>query len=732
MSLTLIDPRCIELLVEIAKFHGLDVDADSILHQYVVGETPLTQARFIRIALEIGLDVVDQKFSWRKVRGGGQAFPALAISPAGQPFIVSGYEKSQIDASSDKLILARKDETTNRFIHEALDANDSSPLLGGRLLFFKRKDTTKKERRFDLLWFVKELMRQNVLILEVIVVSLIVHLTALALPIYFQITIDKVLVHNSFSTLHVISIAVLIVLIFEGTLKFLRNYLLAFATSKVDMTTATKTFSHLMQLPLPFFQRNTAGVLTKHMQQTEEIREFLTGKVLETALDATALLVFLPLLFFYSFELGLIVLGFSMLIAFVVGVLIRPYFSALTKLYEAEGVRQSLLVEAIHGISTIKSLALEPRRKKVWDESSSKSVRTSFSVDKIGNIAEAVVGTLEQVMTVAILFFGAYFISQGVLTIGALVAFKMISGKVSQPLIKIVEMVHEYQKARLAVQMLGNIMNSPPENSSQSQTLRPALDGNIRFEAVNFFYDGTTTPAIKDVSFAVNAGEIIGIVGRSGSGKSTLARLIQGIHFANTGKIGISRCNVREIDIAHLRQSVGIVLQENFLFRGTVRENLSITAPNASLLEIKRAAELAGATEFIDELPQGYDTLLEENATNLSGGQRQRLAIARALLRDPRLLIFDEATSALDVESETIIQENLKSVAVGRTMIIIAHRLSTLKDADKILVMNQGEVEAFDTHEKLLSSTAGSKTYQLMWDQQLRNAGGIIERGTAS
>lgn len=722
-----LDLQILDHLVEIAKHHGLSADRKKIDYQYSIGEEPLTEIKFLRIVQGLGLEVSVKKLSWRKMSRLGQAYPCISVLSSGETFLLSGFVEDDGE-NPEHTIIVRKDEETNQFIHEPAGKNDLDGRWNGKVFLFKRSDIGQdSEGEFGLGWFFREALKQKRLFLEIIIVALVIHATGLAVPLFFQITIDKVLVNESFQTLNVLTVAVVVVLIFEGILNYLRDYLLAFATSKIDMRTATRTFGHLVRLPLNFFQKSTAGVLTKHMQQADEIREFLTGKVLETALDATALFVFLPLLYIYSPELFWIVLGFSLLIAFVIAVMIKPFYSALMRLYAAEGERQSLLVESIHGISTIKGLALEPKRNNVWDRISARAVRTNFSVDKLGAIAESIVETLEQLMSIAILYWGAHMVFSGDLTVGKLIAFKMLSGKVSQPLIKIVDMIHEYQKARLAVRMLGNIMNEKIEKSTESQSARPKITGGIKFENVKFFYDGSERPALDDLTFQIEQGEVIGIVGESGSGKSTLARLVQGIYPANTGRIILDGTEIREIDLAHLRSSIGIVLQENFLFRGTVRENIALTVANSPLDDIKYAAKMAGAADFIKELPSGYDTFLEENATNLSGGQRQRLAIARALLRNPYLLIFDEATSALDVESETIIQENLKDIADGRTMIIIAHRLSTLHDADRIMVLNRGRVEAFAARKELLDpeSMHSSPTFQKMWEIQVRNAIGV-------
>jgi subfamily B ATP-binding cassette protein HlyB/CyaB len=303
------------------------------------------------------------------------------------------------------------------------------------------------------------------------------------------------------------------------------------------------------------------------------------------------------------------------------------------------------------------------------------------------------------------------------MTVGALVAFNMLAGRVSGPLVQIVTMVHEYQEIALAVQMLGEVMNQKPERDDARPGLRPELTGRIEFENVTFRYSAEGDPALEGVSFAIPAGSIFGIVGRSGSGKTTLTRLIQGLYPIQQGLLRIDGFDARELDLVHLRAGIGVVLQDNFLFHGSVRDNIACVKPNASFEEVARAARMAGADEFIERLPRGYDTILEENAENLSGGQKQRLAIARALITDPRLLIFDEATSALDPESEAIIRENLRKIAFGRTVIIVSHRLSMLANAEAILVLDRGRIAGIDRHEQLLARCA---TYRQLWQQQTR------------
>lgn len=712
----------IEHIIVLAAHHDLMVNPDRLIHDFQLDGGIIERNRILRIFQDLGLKTRVVRFNWRKLRNMGAAYPALGILRDGSSLIFAGFDENEETGEQSLVVFdphAHEGETPFHFICR----NDLRQIWSGDLILVKKNAPSATDaQEFGLRWFVSEAARQGRIFAEIALIALFMHALALAVPLFFQIVVDKVLVHNSLNTLNVLAIGVGAIVLFEGTFKFLRDYLLTFAASKIDMRLATRTFGKLVSLPLPFFERSFAGIITKHMQQTEEIRHFLTGNMLETLLDASALFVFVPLLFLYSPKLAFVVLGFSFLIALVIAVLISPFYRRLMALYAAEGERQAMLVENIHGMATVKSLALEPSRRKHWDRSAALSVTTNFSVEKISTVAQALTKMLEQGMNVAVIWVGAQDVFSGALTVGSLVAFQMLSGNVSKPLIKLVELAHEYQKTHLSIRMLGEIMNRTSEKSGGSAALRPALQGQVEFEHITFRYNPTDTPAINDLCFSIAPGEVIGLVGRSGSGKSTTTRLIQGLYSAQSGIIRLDGTDIREMDLAHLRQSIGVVLQENFLFHGTVRENISMTKPDASFDAVVEAAKMAGADEFIQYLPQGYDTVLEENGSNLSGGQRQRLAIARALLKQPRILIFDEATSALDPESEYIIQQNLERIAEGRTMILVAHRLSTLRNADRIIVLEKGRINAVGSHDELIdpSHPNHSSIYKELWDLQSR------------
>lgn len=705
--------QCVALL---ARHHGIDVSADRLIHDYsLANETPSLR-RILRICKDSGIKARHARMTWKQLRKLGEGFPAMAKLSNGNYVILVGMRKAEDETGEEVEQIAAFDPLASEqgFIYLTREKFESN--WKGEVILAKRTfSMLDADQPFSLKWFIPEILRQGYSFVHVGVAAVFIHLIALVVPLYFQIVIDKVLVNSALQTLQVLTVGICIALIFDATLGYLRSYLLLHATSKIDIRVATRTFGHMLKLPMNFFEHATAGVLTKHMQQTNQIREFLTGRLFLTLLDSAALIIFLPVLMYYSVSLTVIVLLFSLALAINIAVLLRPYRRRLEALYDAEGDRQAKLVETIHGIQTVKALSMEPVQRKHWDQSSAQAVAMQFNVGKISITATTVSKLLEKLLTVVVVFYGASLVIGKEISVGELVAFQMISGRVTGPLVALVGLVHSYQQCALSVRMLGTVMNSDAE-AGIGKGLRPAIQGHMEFENVSFSYAPTLPPALDGVTFEIPAGKVVGVVGRSGSGKTTLTRMMQGMQQPQRGLMRIDKLDLRELDIAHVRQNIGVVLQDNFLFRGTVRENIAMAKPNCSFQEIVYVARMAGASEFIERLPQSYDTLLEENGSNLSGGQKQRLAIARALLKDPRILIFDEATSALDPESEAIIQKNLKVIAKGRTVILVSHRLSTLVDCDGIIVLERGKVSSMGTHAQLLKQ---SKVYQELWYQQM-------------
>ena len=710
-------------LTAVARHYQLDWSLTRLGHVYAQ-EKEHDGRELVKIARAEGMKAEWQKLDWNKLQKLQKLTPFLVRLDSGAWFVVLkvgqdarlwGVTKPE-DAGK-----AQGPEQVVLFNPKVPAANlfpiEKEKFCGhwtGEVVFLKRpyklQDETKK---FGLSWFVPEFWRQRALLRNVVIAALAMHVLALAVPIFFQTVIDRVLVYLSISTLVVIGVGVVAAILFDSCFNWLRGYFVLKTASRIDIRLAQSTFRHLMRLPISFFDQSRAGVVTKHMQQGSQIREFLTGRLLGTLLDLPALLVFLPLLLWYSVPLTMVVLAVTALLGLVIAIMLGPYRRRLRRLYAAEAQRQSLLVESVHGMRTIKSLNLEPRREEAWDNAAADAINTYVQVGKIGLAANTLSSFIEKALSITIVIVGAFLVFSGHLTVGGLVAFNMLSARVTSPVLQLIGLLNNYQEVLMSVEMLGEIMNRPGENGARGLT--PPISGAIEFDKVTFSYPGTERPALKDVSLKIPVGAMIGLVGRSGSGKSTLSALLQGMHQTTEGAIRIDGHNIRDIDLAYLRSQNGVVPQEPFLFRATIKDNIRMGLPTASFEDIVHAARMAGADEFIQQLPKRYDTELEEGAVNLSGGQKQRISIARALLRQPRVIIFDEATSALDPESEAVVVKNLKQIAKGRTAIVISHRLATIRDADAIIVMDAGGVNDIGTHAQLLQRNF---IYNTLWNQQ--------------
>jgi ATP-binding cassette, subfamily B, bacterial HlyB/CyaB len=589
---------------------------------------------------------------------------------------------------------------------------------GEALVLRRRHALTDESQPFGLTWFVPQLLRERRNFRDLALAAFMLHLLALAIPIFLQLVIDRVVPHEAGSTLFVLTVGVTGALLFEAGFQYLRQYLLLDASQRIDLRLVRTTFARLLSLPISFFERGTAGVIARNMQQAERIRQFLTGRLFMTMLDASVLVVVLPILFFYAPPLAALVLGFTLAIALIVAALVPPFRRRLNALLAVEGERQALLVESIQGMRAIKSLAAEGLRQGRWEQRSEEAVDLHFRVGRLSAGAHSAVTLMEKLMQVGVIAFGARLVIDHQLSVGALIAFQMLAGRVISPLVQMISLIHEYQETALSVKLLGQIMDAPRERVRSGPGLEPVIKGRIEFDDVTFRYPGSSSAALERISFTIPAGKVVGVVGRSGSGKTTLTRILQGLHEVQEGVVRIDGIDIREIDIRHLRRSLGVVLQDSFLFRGTVRENIAIAQPDAPVEAVVEAARMAGADEFIERLPQGYETPLDEGASNLSGGQRQRLAIARALLPQPRILVLDEAASSLDPESEAIFLDNLSRIAKGRTVIIVSHRMSTLVGADAIMVMQRGRIVDAGKHAELLPRC---EIYARLWQQQTRH-----------
>ena len=701
--------RCFFL---VALHYGVQIAPDKLLG---IDEAD-TISSVLRLMREVGLRGRKlRNRRWDHLVTLGGSLPAMAEQKSGKWVIVT-YAGLMADGKNGVAVLSPESEQSGVAM---IPREQFEEMWSGKLIICHRfYHITDKSQPFGMRWFMPEIISHGRFIFDVAIASMFSSVLNFALPLFLNIVCDKIIPNQSYQSLYMIIMVYLVVIVLDGFFSYVRQYMTIISSNKIDAKLLSRSFNHLLSLPMQFFESSSSGILTMQMHQTEVIRGFLTGRLFLTMLDVYSLPILLTALGFYSIRLTFVVLMFTAAIA-AVSVLMVPIFRRqLDRLSEADGIRQAYLVETIHNIRAVKSLALEPSRKNSWDSKVGSSVRRRSSVGLTCALVAVATDLLQKLMQIAILGFGASDVFDGTLSIGGLVAFYLLSGRVTGPLVQLATLFNEYQQIVIAVRMLGQVMNRPPERDPNQQSARPYITGQLEFKQVTFRYDGTTSPALNAVSFKIEEGQTIGVVGRSGSGKTTVTRMIQGISLPQEGTILLNGNDIRNIDLSHLRRNVGIVLQDNILFRGTILDNIAAGRPESTLNEVMEVARMAGANEFIDRLSRSYETLVEEGGTNFSGGQRQRIAIARALLAQPQLLIFDEATSALDPESEAVIQQNLADIARGRTMLIVSHRLSSLVTADSILVLERGLVVDFAPHPVLIERC---DIYRHLWQQQNRH-----------
>ena len=576
---------------------------------------------------------------------------------------------------------------------------------GGLILMARRAGLTDLTRRFDITWFLGAIRKYKRLLGEVLLASFFLQLFALVSPLFFQVVIDKVLVHRSLSTLDVLVVGLVAISLFETTLGILRTYLFSHTTNRIDVELGARLFHHLLALPMSYFQARRVGDSVARVRELENIRNFLTSSALTLVIDLLFTFVFLAVMFAYSPLLSFIVLG-SFPFYIVISAAVTPLFRhRLAEKFQRGAENQAFLVESVTGIETLKAMAVEPQMQRRWEEQLAGYVSASFRVQSLGNTASQLVQFVSKVVTASILYFGAKLVIGGTLSVGELVAFNILAGRVSAPVLRLAQVWQDFHQARLSIARLGDILNTTAEPTyAAARAALPAIRGNISFDHVSFRYRVDGQEILHDVSFEVPAGQTIGIVGPSGSGKSTITKLVQRLYMPQSGRVLIDGMDLVMADPAWLRRQIGVVLQDNMLFNRSVRDNIALSDPAMPMERIIEAASLAGAHDFILELTEGYDTIVGERGSTLSGGQRQRIAMARALVSDPRILIFDEATSALDYESERIIQQNMMEIARGRTVLIIAHRLSTVRSADRIFTLERGRLVEDGTHDALIKT----------------------------
>lgn len=576
----------------------------------------------------------------------------------------------------------------------------------GDLLLISRPFTWKAfKTKYHLDWFLPIIVKFKHLFYEVTAASFFLQFFGLMTPLFTQVIIDKVVVNRGEATLDVLAVLLLVLGLFQSGMTILRTYVLTHTTMKLDAYLGTRMFRHLVALPIPFFENSRVGNLMIMVNCLNGVRDFLTGTTLTALLDVFFTFVFVGVMFYYSVPLTLIALA-VIPIYFLQAFITTPIFRRrIEQNMAAMCENNSFLVESVSGMATVKALAVEPQFNAKWEKLLAKAVHTAFNTATFQLIFGQVGDLFKHLSTLLILWYGGCMVISGQdgFTLGKLIAFQMIASQANATMLRLATLWPLVQQTGFNMEMMGRILDTRPEMIGQPVPAgQLPLQGGLAFEDVTYRYTNQPEPVLKQVSLAIASGQRIGIVGRSGSGKSTMTKLLQGLYVPEAGKVLLDGKDIREYEPLWLRQQIGVVLQENYLFSGSVRDNIAMTRPSANMDEVIAVAKKAGAHEFILELPDGYDTQVGEGGASLSGGQRQRLAVARALLPNPRILIFDEATSALDYESERIIMQSLEEIGKDRTVIQVAHRLTTVRRADLILVVEQGEIVERGSHEQLL------------------------------
>lgn len=716
----------LESLCLLARLHHMAADAGTLAHQLGLGPSEaLASSDLLRAAKHLGLKA--KVATTTPDRLSLAALPALAkLSDA------EGKDRWVVLAQCDGQRVLFQDPQAaggGRPTIEPLEVFSRHWAEAGKgqlLVVTSRASLVGSLAKFDFSWFIPAIVKYRKLLTEVLVVSLFLQLFALISPLFFQVVMDKVLVHRGMSTLDVLVLGLLFVVVFESVLTGLRAYVFSHTTSRIDVELGARLFQHLLRLPLAYFQARRVGDSVARVRELENIRSFLTGNALTLVLDVIFSVLFIAVMLFYSVPLTLIVLA-SLPLYTLVSLLVVPVLRGrLNEKFARGAENQSLLVETVTGIQTVKANALEPAMARRWDNQLAAYVSASFRTQTLATWANESINLISKVINAATLWYGAKLVMDHELTVGQFVAFNMFAGRVAQPIMRMAQMWTDFQQTGISMERLGDILNTrtevPPTNSAQL----PPVKGRITLDQVVFRYRPEAAPVLQSVSLDIRPGEIIGIVGRSGSGKSTLTKLVQRLYVPEQGRLLVDGIDISLIDAAQLRRQVGVVLQDNFLFNRSVRENIAIADPAAPIDAIVRSAQLAGAHDFISELPEGYDTVVGEQGASLSGGQRQRIAIARALFSDPRILIFDEATSALDYESEAVIQRNMASICKGRTVLIIAHRLSAVRQAHRIIAMEKGRIVEAGPHDELIKRPKGLYAYLWRMQQTAGNEQGSV------
>lgn len=676
-----------------AQLLGCQVDPPQFAHLF--GDTGRAgPSEVARVLTELGLDVQRKRVHRRRA-----ASRLRQLSP---PLLMEGEDGD--------LVLLGKWDADGAIVQRARAQGpervafaDLLRYWNGWYLIARRRTPTGDRAHFGLRWFLDALQKYRGLMGEVLLASFFVQVFALVTPLVFQVVIDKVLTHRTLTTLDVLAVALVGVTLFEVILTGIRHYLFSHTTNRVDVELGAKLFRHLLHLPLAYFESRRVGDTVARVRELENARNFLTGSALTSGLDLFFTVVFLAVMFYYSPTLTFIVLG-ALPIFFAASLLVTPFLrKRLEDKFTLGAENQAFLVETVTAMETLKGQAVERHWSREWERRLADYVKSAFHSANLANATNQFISATSKLLTVILLYAGARLVIDGQLTVGGLIAFNMLAGRVNAPILRIAQLWQEFQQMRVSVTRLGDILDAPVEPAFKpGRSMLPDIEGHVTFEHVTFRYQPDGPEVLANLSFAVKPGEIVGLVGVSGAGKTTAVRLIQRLYTPQSGRVAIDGIDLSLVDTTWLRRQIGVVAQDTLLFNRSVRDNIALGNPAVDMDAVIQAAKLAGAHEFILALPEAYDTVVGERGSRLSGGQRARIAIARALVTNPRILLLDEATAALDYESERVIHDNLAEICRSRTAFIVAHRLPTLKLAHRLLVLEKGRLIEEGSHHELM------------------------------
>lgn len=710
-----VTPTYVRLMacVRAASFHGVDMDIQAFAAE--PDEPSPSPATLVRWLEAQGMVAKGMRLRWKFLVKLGNTPPVVLMFRDGSASLLL-----RTDPEKEIVWLVDPMEPVGT-PPVPVDHLRLSQVWNGDVVLIKRnRNQSEGDARFDIAWFAKMVLREKKPLRDVLFSAMVMSILQLFPPLIVMQVIDRVVNYHSMATLISLTGFVVILSIYEILLTYAEKEMMLIIATRLDARISLHAFNRLLMLPLEFFEREQTGEVLGRFSAIFKVRDFITGTLMSTMLDMFVLIVLLPVLFYLSSTLAWMTVAAAGLIGLVVIIFMPAMTRVMGQFIQAELKRNAVLYETVAGIKTVKTMALESARREDWDEMTAVVVRWRLATGRLSNWANTIVLPINMFINRGIILFGSFLILSGSSTLqaGGLMAFMMLSGRVATPLVGLARLMEKLNEVSVSLGEAGMVLNQPTETLALTTGLRPPIKGALDFVHVNYTYPGSSTPALKDVNFSIPAGTMLGLVGRSGSGKSTLTRLLLGVSRNYEGFVKLDGVDLREINLSYLRRSSGVVLQDNFLFRGTIKDNITAQRPGITFEEVVQASRLAEAEEFIERMPAGYNTWIEEGSTNISGGQRQRLAIARAVVTDPKLMILDEATSALDPESEALVNSNLERLGEGRTMVIVSHRLASLVNCDLIAVMDKGSVIDLAPHHILVERC---EIYRMLWLQQNRH-----------